>query len=99
MMESAPLYDLVFSVEKYQDAYRAYIDLLSRYWFNPQNLSPMIQKYHNMIAPYVTQSTGDKAFYGEQSMFPLDAFQNSADELKNFVTQRSAYIQSALEQE
>ena len=81
-----------------QDAYRAYIDLLSRYWFNPQNLSPMIQKYHNMIAPYVTQSTGDKAFYGEQSMFPPDAFQNSAQDLKNFVTQRSAYIQSALVQ-
>jgi hypothetical protein len=99
MMEGAPLYDLVFSVEKYQDAYRAYIDLLSRYWFNPQNLSPMIQQYHNMIAPYVAQSTGDKAFYGEQSMFPPDAFQNSAEELKNFVTQRSVYIQSALEQE
>ena len=99
MMEGAPLYDLVFSVEKYQDAYRAYIDLLARYWFNPQNLSPLIQKYHNMIAPYVAQSTGDKAFYGEQSMFPPDAFQNSADELKNFVTQRSAYIQSALKQE
>ncbi|BBB49541.1 CotH kinase family protein [Pelolinea submarina] len=99
MMEGAPLYDLVFSVEKYQDAYRAYIDLLSRYWFNPQNLSPMIQQYHNMIAPYVAQSTGDKAFYGEQSMFPPDAFQNSGEELKNFVTQRSAYIQSALVQE
>jgi hypothetical protein len=99
MMESAPLYDLVFSVEKYQDAYRAYIDLLSRYWFNPRNLTPMIQQYHNMIAPYVAQSTGDKAFYGEQSMFPPDAFQNSAQDLMNFVTQRSAYIQSALVEE
>ena len=99
MMEGAPLYDLVFSVEKYQDAYRAYIDLLSRYWFNPQNLSPMIQKYHNMIAPYVAQSTGDKAFYGEQSMFPPDAFQNSAQDLENFVTQRSTYIQSILVQD
>jgi PKD repeat protein len=97
LMEGAPLYDLAFSVEKYQDAYRAYLDLLMRYWFTPQNLTPMIKQYHTMIAPYIDQSTGDKAFYGVEPMFPPEAFRTSGDDLGNFVSMRSEYIQSAIE--
>ena len=98
MVGEVPLYDAAFSVKKYQNAYAAYLDLLARYWFTAENLSPLIHKYHNLIAPYVNQSTGDKAFYGEQSMFPYESFQNSDDELLNFVNLRGEYLRSAIQQ-
>ncbi len=100
MMEAgAPLYDKTMAIEKYRSAYTAYIDLIARYWFTASNTSLLINKYHNLIAPYVSQSTGDKAFFGDEPMFQLEAFQNSPDALLNFIDQRSKYIQTALQEE
>lgn len=95
----APLYDRVFAVERYRLKYVAYVDLLLRYWFNADHVSGLAQKYHRMIAPYVAQSTGDTAFFGDRAMFPYAAFQNSWQALVTFAGERNAYLRNALEQE
>ncbi len=95
----APLYDRVFAVVRYRDRYAAYVDLLLRYWFNADNVSSLAQKVHRMIAPYVAQSTGDPAFFGDRAMFPYAAFQNSWQELVDFAGERDGYLRNALEQE
>ncbi len=96
LVQRAPLYDKVFQVERYRRKYAAYIDLLARYWFTPANISSLAQKYHRMIAPYVIQENGDKAFFDNQSMFPYEAFQDSWQSLVRFTQERGAYIQSEL---
>ncbi|MBN1890034.1 MAG: CotH kinase family protein [Thermoflexales bacterium] len=95
----APLHDNVFKVERYRRRYAAYVDLLLRYWFTPEHVSSLAQQYHRMIAPYVIQSTGDKAFFGPEAMFPYQAFADSWQSLVAFSAERNAYLQSALQQE
>jgi len=99
LVESAPLYDTVFQVEAYKSKYAAYVDLLLRFWFTSENLSDKAQTYQRLIAPYVSQSTGDKAFYGEQPMFPPEAFTNSWQELLSFTNERISFLQTQLQQE
>ncbi len=98
MLEGAPLYDTVFQVERYKSKYAAYVDLLLRYWFTTENISDKAQTYHRMIAPFVTQSTGDKAFYGEQPMWPPELFTNSWQELVTFVGERNSFLRTELQQ-
>lgn len=98
LIGEAPLYDRVFQVEPYQRQYAAYVDLLLRYWFNPDNITHKAQAYHRMIAPYISQSTGDTAFYGTQPMFPPDAFNNAWQELVNFTNQRHTFLAAQLQQ-
>lgn len=98
LMGEAPLYDNVFQVEAYKNKYAAYVDLLLRNWFNTENITNKAQTYHRMIAPYVTQSTGDQAFYGQQPMFPPEAFNNSWEELVNFTTERNAFLTTQLQE-
>jgi spore coat protein H len=99
LLERAPLYDKVLQVRSYRLQYAAYFDLLVRYWFNAENIAAQVQQYHRLIAPYVTQSSGDKAFYGENPMFPPEAFDSSWQELITFASQREAYVQNTLLQE
>jgi hypothetical protein len=75
------------------------LDLLARHWFTEENIGSLATEYHAMIAPYVTQSTGDKAFYGDTSMFPIQAFSGSAAQYGEFARQRSEYILTTLVQE
>lgn len=97
LLERAPLYDLVMNTDSYKLQYAAYLDLLLRYWFTPENVTDLAQKYHRMLSPYIIQATGDKAFYGDQPMFPYEAFQNSWQELVSFVNQRNAFSQETLQ--
>lgn len=97
--ENAPLYDNVFQVEEYKTKYAAYADLLLRYWFTKENVSDKAQTYYQMIAPYVSQSTGDKAFYGESPMFTLELFTGSWQELTNWVAERNTFLSAHLQQE
>jgi spore coat protein H len=99
LLERAPLYDQVFQVEAYRRRFAAYVDLLVRQWFNTDNITAQAQQYHRLIAPYITQSTGDKAFFGDQAMFPVESFQDSWQELVTFTTQRSLFALDALQQE
>ena len=96
LVQRAPLADQVFSVESYRSQYLAYVDLLLRYWFTEQNVSDQVERYHRLIAPYVVQATGDKAFYGAQPMFSPEAFTNSWQELVRFTRERSQFLQQAL---
>ena len=98
LIGEAPLYDHVFQVKAYQSRYAAYVDLLLRNWFNTRNITDKAQTYHRLIASYVSQSTGDQAFYGDQPMFPPEAFTNSWQELVNFTNQRNAFLTSELQQ-
>jgi hypothetical protein len=97
-LERAPLYDNVFQVDEYRSKYAAYVDLLLVYWFNSENVSAKAQAYHDMIAPYVSQSTGDKAFYGDQPMFPPEYFTNSLPALLKFVSERNSFLRTQLQQ-
>lgn len=96
LIERAPLYDLVFEVEEYRLQYAAYLDLLARYWFNGTNIGQEAQRYYNLIAPRLSQGTGDRMYYGETAMFSPEAFQNSWIQLANFAEERSRFILETL---
>ncbi|MBN1260248.1 MAG: CotH kinase family protein [Anaerolineae bacterium] len=108
LVERAPLYDRVFEVDRYRRQYAAYLDLLSRHWFTYENLYTQAAGYHTLIAPYVTQGTGDKMFSGAGSglfggigspegmlVSPGD-FETGWMRLAEFAGERGAYIQEAL---
>ncbi|NIV16088.1 MAG: PKD domain-containing protein, partial [Aliifodinibius sp.] len=59
LLERAPLYNRVFEVDRYKRKFSAYLDLLTRNWFNYENIYSEASSYHEMITPYVTQATGD----------------------------------------
>ncbi len=99
LLERAPLYDRVFSVERYRSRYAAYVDLLLRHWFTPEHIAGQVQYYHRQITPYIAQAGGDKAFYGEHAMFSPDAFSASWQGLVRFASARSAYLREALQRE
>ena len=94
----APLYDNVFQVERYRKRYAGYLDLLARQWFTHENISALSTEYHNLIAPYITQATGDKMYFGDTAMFPLEAFNNTWKEFGTFAWLRSDFILTALAQ-
>jgi PKD repeat protein len=97
LVERAPLYDNAFQVERYRVYYAGYLDLLARWWFTYENVSTLAARYHQMIAPYVTQATGDKVFFGDTAMFPFEAFDGSWQPFGEFARQRGAFILSTLE--
>ena len=96
LVERAPLYDQVFKVDRYQVQYRAYLDLLIRHWFNEDNLGHLARSYYTMIAPYVSQSTGDKMFYEDNPWFPVEVFYDSWVGLTDFSAERSQYMEDQL---
>jgi hypothetical protein len=97
LVERAPHYDNVFEDAAYRHTYTAYLDLLARHWFNEENISKLVDKYHRLISPYVSQSTGDKDFFGDQALFPVDAFNDSWRGLVDFARQRHLFILDALQ--
>jgi spore coat protein H len=99
IIQRAPLVDQVFGVQTYRSQYLAYMDLLLRYWFNEANVADQVEIYHRLVAPYVNQATGDKAFYGEQPMFPAEAFTNSWQAMVRFVRDRNQFLKNALAEE
>ena len=96
LVERAPLYDNVFQVERYRKRYAGYLDLLARQWLTYENISTLSTEYHNMIAPYVTQASGDKMYFGDSAMFSPEAFDRSWTEFGDFARQRSQFILATL---
>ncbi|MEK6222772.1 MAG: CotH kinase family protein, partial [Chloroflexota bacterium] len=92
MLENAPLFNQVFNVERYRQKYAAYLDLLARHWFNRENIYTQAQFFHNQIAPYVIQSTGDKVFFGDYRQFNYAEFEINWISLSEFAGQRSQFI-------
>jgi hypothetical protein len=99
LVERAPLYDNAFQVERYRKRYAGYLDLLARQWFTYENVSALSANYHTMITPYVTQSTGDKMYFGDTAMFSVEAFNTTWMEFGAFAGQRSSFILATLGQD
>jgi len=92
LVERAPLYDRVFEVERYRWKYAAYLDLLSRYWFNATNVYAEAERSHLQIAPYVVQSTGDKMYFGDSALFQYTDFENGWVPLAEFAQARNQFV-------
>lgn len=92
LVERAPLYDNVFEVERYRWKYAAYLDLLVKNRFNYASVNASTSRLHQLIAPYVTQSTGDKMYFGDSAMFPYESFETEWEGLASFAGERSRFI-------
>jgi spore coat protein H len=99
LVQRAPLVDQVFSIASYRSQYLAYVDLLLRHWFNEDNISDQVEKFHRLIAPSIVQQTGDRAFYGARPMFQPQAFTDSWQDLVRFTSERNRFLQAALANE
>ena len=99
MQGGAPMYDKTMAISKYRMAYTAYLDLLTRYFFTTENMAALIRTYHNQVAPYVNKGEGDKAFFGEEPMFDIEAFQNSTEGLIHFVSERNTFARNEINEE
>lgn len=95
----APLYENVFEVERYRRQYAAYLDLLTREFLNYQYIYVRAKAYHDLIAPYVMQGTGDKMFTEDQIFFPNHLFDSSWQDLANLAGERNKFIQEAITHE
>jgi hypothetical protein len=89
----------VFEVERYRRQYAAYLDLLTREFLNYQEIHNRAKAYHDLIAPYVTQGTGDKMFTEDQHFFPSHLFDSSWQGLANLAGERNKFIQETITQE
>jgi spore coat protein H len=96
MVERAPLYENVLKVERYRVKYAAYYDLLTRTWFTSENVASLAAQYHNQIAPFMSQGTGDKGFYGDSAMATINDFNQSWQFYGEFARQRNEYIRNNL---
>jgi spore coat protein H len=95
-LERAPLYDRVFEVQRYRDQYAAYLDLINRHWLTYENVLSLSQSYHNMIDPYVVQSTGDKMYYGNTALFTYEQFDSTWEKFADFTLERNKYLTQVL---
>jgi hypothetical protein len=96
LVERAPLYDGVFAVEAYRIRYAGYLDLLTREWFTYENVSALATRYYEMIAPYMRQGAGDKMYFGDTAMFPIEAFESGWVRLGEFARDRNQFIKETL---
>lgn len=97
MSQYAPLYENVFTVERYRRQYAAYLDLLMRNIYSYEQIYTRSQTYHNLIAPYMRQGEGDKMFTGEGAWFSLEQFDSSWQSKANTTRDRSKYLRELLE--
>lgn len=94
----APLFENVFKVEKYKRQYSAYLDLLIREYFNYENIYQVSKDHHDLIAPYVTQDTGDKMYFGDTAWFTIREFNNSWQSLAMNAGERSRFVSDILDE-
>ena len=92
LLERAPLYERVMEVERYKLKFAAYLDLLARQWFNYEQITTQASNYHQLIAPYVSQSTVDKAFFGQTAWFDYSGFEQDWGWWGMFAGERSQFI-------
>ena len=98
-LQYAPLFEKAFEVESYRQDYRAYMDLLVRHWFNAAHVAAEAENHQKLVAPYLIQSTGDRAFYGDTALFEPQDFVSEKQNIINLTQQRSQFIWNALAQE
>jgi spore coat protein H len=98
-LQDAPLFVHAFEVERYRQDYRAYMDLLVRHWFNADHIAAEAQRHQELVAPYLIQSTGDRAYYGDTALFNPQDFVSERQRIIQLTQQRSQFIWNALAQE
>ena len=96
LVERAPLYDRVMEVDRYRTRYAGYLDLLARQWFTYEHVSALAAQYHAAIAPYVSQASGDKMYYGDTALFSAEAFDTGWIGLGEFARERNRFIVETL---
>ena len=79
-------------MENYRWKYAAYLDLLSRYWFNYNNIYAQSEQFHTLISPYVIQGTGDKMYFGSSALFQYEHFENGWKGLAEYAKDRNSFI-------
>lgn len=92
----APLFSKVFEVERYRQTYKAYLDLLIRHWFNPEQIQAQAQALHALIEPVIRQGTGDKMYFGPTAQFSIEAFHSGLSQIVNLTRDRCEFIQQAI---
>lgn len=99
LVERAPLYDQVLRVEHYRVRFAGYLDLLARRWFTGEQVTALTERTYTQIAPLIDQGDGDKMFYDETAMFPVDAFHTGWQWLGEYAAERSQFILETLAQD
>ncbi len=92
LVERAPLYEKVFEVERYRSKYAAYLDLIVRQRLNYSTVYQESIHFHDLIAPYVIQGSGDKMFFGDTALLEYEAFKAGWEWLAEFAGERSRFI-------
>jgi len=98
-LQYAPLYINVFKVGRYRQDYRAYMDLLVRYWFNTNHIYSESKRWHDLIEPYLVQGGGDKSYYGRTAWWTPESFDSEWQRIVTITQKRSEFIKNALAQE
>jgi spore coat protein H len=88
----APLFENTFEVQRYRQDYAAYVDLMVRYWFNEKRVAAQAQGWHNLIRPYLTKETGDKAYFGPTAMYSFEQFEQDRLQLIELTSERSQFL-------
>lgn len=96
MVQRAPMHDNVFQVERYRVQYAAYLDLLTRYYFNRSHVTERVRFFYQQISPKLSLSTGDKMYYAEDGWFVPADFDSSVQHLLTFTEERNQYIRQVL---
>jgi spore coat protein H len=91
-----PLYTKVMQVARYRQDYAAYVDLLTRHWFNGNYFALRSDELQGMVSPYLVQGEGDKAYYGASALYTPEQFTTERQQMLSFTQQRSQFLQSIL---
>jgi hypothetical protein len=94
LLNRAPLYDNLFTVPRYRQAFAAYLDLLTRTEFNQMAMEQRARTYRDLILPYLRQVEG--AEVGEGVQHSQNAFEASWQQLVDLTGERSAFIRQTL---
>lgn len=81
-----PLIEYIYDDPVYKAQYDQYIDEFLQSSFDISELTTQVNYYHNLIAPYVNGAEGETSGYTNLSS--SSAFDNSANDLINFITTR-----------
>jgi hypothetical protein len=84
-------------VQAYRRDYAAYVDLLTRHWFNAENVGRLADEYQALLRPHLTRDGGDRMFVGADAQFALGEFEADARDLVNLTAARSEYLRQVLD--
>jgi hypothetical protein len=96
-LEWAPLFTRLLQREDYRRDYAAYVDLLTRHWFNAENVGRLASQWQTLIRPHLMRNGGDRMYVGADAQFALHQFTTDGQALVDLTAARSEYLQEVLE--